>query len=267
MEYVDGGTVNDLLDSGPLAWPRAFPIIEQMLTALEHAHSVDVIHRDIKPSNIMLSGQGVVKVTDFGLAKMNQGSEATVTQGIAGTLFYMSPEQVKGASDLDFRSDLYSMGITIYKMLCGRLPYDPDAAGYDIMRAIVEDDVPRPSTFKRDVPGSVEDVLMKALEKDPNRRYQTAAEMHTAFEALKTSDDTKTLVADVAPYKLERLVRPHVLRAVAAMLWTPTMWRLWIRARARASRRNRCTNASSRASAGSIILMATVRERASSSAL
>ncbi len=219
MEYVDGGTVDDLLDDGPLPWPRARPIVEQMLTALEHAHGVDVVHRDIKPSNIMLTRQGVVKVTDFGLAKMSQSSGATtVTQGIAGTLYYMSPEQVKGARDLDSRSDLYSMGLTIYKMLCGRLPYDPDAAGYDIMRAIVEDDMPPPSTFRPDVPGPVVDALMKALEKDPNRRYQSAAEMRAAFEALETPDDTKTLKADAAPYKPERAARPHALQAGAAVL-------------------------------------------------
>ncbi len=225
MEFVDGGTVDDLLDDGPLPWPRACPIIVQMLTALEHAHSVDVIHRDIKPSNIMLTGQGVVKVTDFGLAKMSQGGGATtVTQGIAGTLYYMSPEQVKGARDLDSRSDLYSMGMTIYKMLCGRLPYDPEAASYDVMRSIVEDDLPPPTVFKPDVPKPVVDALMKAMEKDADRRYQTAAEMRAAFEAVKIPVAAETLVEDVAPYKPEPAPlpdprpRPRALRAVTAVL-------------------------------------------------
>ena len=168
MEYVDGGTVTDLLSDGPLPWLRARPIIQQMLTALEHAHGVYVIHRDIKPSNIMLTSKGVVKVTDFGLAKVRlQGDMATITQGIAGTLFYMSPEQVVGLADLDHRSDLYSMGMTIYQMLAGRLPLDRDLGDFAIMRAIVEDPMPLLSTFIPSLPEPVVEQVMKALEKEP----------------------------------------------------------------------------------------------------
>ena len=174
MEYVDGGTVTDLLSNGPLPWLRARPIIQQMLTALEHAHGVHVIHRDIKPSNIMLTSKGVVKVTDFGLAKVRQqGDMATITQGIAGTLFYMSPEQVVGLADLDHRSDLYSMGMTIYQMLAGRLPLDRDLGDFAVMRAIVEDPMPLLSTFIPSLPEPVVEQVMKALEKEPARRYQS----------------------------------------------------------------------------------------------
>ena len=221
MECVDGGTVTDMLRGGAVAWGRAMPVIKQMLLALEHAHSVGVVHRDIKPSNIMLTSQGMVKVTDFGLAKMRQaGGATTVTQGIAGTLLYMSPEQVEGSADLDHRSDIYSMGMTIYQMLAGRLPLDRDEVGgdYAIMRAIVEDDLPPPSTFKQDLPRGLVDAVMKALEKDPNRRYQSAAEMRAAFEALQSSAEAQTIVDTIEPYKREKPKRPVALWVSSGLL-------------------------------------------------
>ena len=206
MEYVDGGTVNDLLLDGPVPWQRTLPIIRQMLTALEHAHSVNVIHRDIKPSNIMLTARGQVKVTDFGLAKVRRTDGlATVTQGIAGTLFYMSPEQVEGLADLDHRTDLYSMGLTIYKMLTGRLPIDRDAGDFAVMRAIVEDTMPPPSTFNPNLPEPLVQAVMKALEKDPAQRYQDAAEMRAAFDLLVPDEaDSKTMIGTLPPYKSPR---------------------------------------------------------------
>ncbi|HMB91150.1 MAG TPA: serine/threonine-protein kinase [Rhodothermales bacterium] len=204
MEYVDGGTVTDLINTGPIAWSQALPIIQQMLMALEQAHGVGVVHRDIKPSNIMLTRASEVKVTDFGLAKLRQtDGAATVTQGIAGTLFYMSPEQVRGLGDLDHRSDLYSMGMTIYQMLTGELPIDRDSGDFAIMRSIVEEKFPPPSKFKRDLPPSVVQAVMKALEKDPDDRFQSAAEMRYAFEALQgaVASDAKTIVDSVGPYR------------------------------------------------------------------
>ncbi|NBC00388.1 MAG: protein kinase [Bacteroidetes bacterium] len=186
MEYVDGGTVSDLLTEGPVPWQRALPVIRQTLTALHDAHSVGVWHRDIKPGNILISATGQVKVTDFGLAKLEQKGDGmqTVTQGISGTLYYMSPEQVKGAADLDHRSDLYSAGMTIYKMLTDDVPFDRSAGDFAIMRKIVEEPVPRLDGTRDDLPPALVDAVARALQKDPAARFSSAKAMLQALEGL-----------------------------------------------------------------------------------
>ena len=186
MEYVAGGTLEDLMLEGPMDWPEVLPLVEQMLKALEHAHGEEVIHRDIKPQNVMLGAEKTVKVTDFGLAKVHRGdSKATVTQGVHGTLNYMSPEQVKGSADLDHRSDLYSLGMTVYEMLAGELPFDEDSDEFAQMRTIVEEDLPPPDEYNPEVPHGISTLVMTALEKNPDDRYQSAEEMREAFEAFE----------------------------------------------------------------------------------
>lgn len=186
MEYVEGGTVQDLVEKGPMGWQEAVPLTKQMLTALEHAHSAEVIHRDIKPQNVMLSAEGTVKVTDFGLAKVHRpDSNKTVTQGVFGTLNYMSPEQVKGSGDLDHRSDLYSLGMTVYEMLAGDLPFDEDSNEFTKMQRIVQEELPPPTELHPQVPEDLSGLVMKSLEKDPDDRFQSAQEMREAFEAFE----------------------------------------------------------------------------------
>jgi len=183
MEHVEGGTLEDLMLEGPMDWEDALPLTKQMLKALEHAHGAEVIHRDVKPQNVMLTVEKTVKVTDFGLAKVHRGdSKATVTQGVHGTLNYMSPEQVKGSADLDHRSDLYSLGMTVYEMLAGELPFDEDSDEFAQMRTIVEDELPPPDEFNPQVPDRLSALVMRALEKDPDDRFQSAEEMREAFE-------------------------------------------------------------------------------------
>ncbi|MEM1043021.1 MAG: PEGA domain-containing protein [Bacteroidota bacterium] len=185
MEYIGGGTISDRMDFGPLKWTAARPLVLEMIAALEHAHGVGVVHRDIKPGNILLSEAGRVKVTDFGLAKLRTGdSEITVTQGIAGTLYYMSPEQVKGERTLDGRSDLYALGMTIYEMLSGRLPFERGQSEFETMRTIVEMPYPPLAQFAPALPAGVSETVMKALAKDPAERYPDAAAMRAAFAAV-----------------------------------------------------------------------------------
>jgi len=191
MEYVQGHTLADVLVArGALPWPEAYPIAQQLLGAFAYAHTRGVIHRDIKPRNVMLTPEGQVKVMDFGLAKFYQQHDATQTQGVAGTLYYMSPEQIKGSSTLDQRSDIFSLGMTLYEMLSGRLPFDKSGSQYTIQRSIVEGNLPGPNRFNTDVPPRLAAIVMQALQTDVDARYQQADDL---LEALATYERARTL--------------------------------------------------------------------------
>lgn len=186
MEYVEGTTLAAKIKQwGPLPVKMAVSVFKQMLTALDHAHKVGVIHRDIKPSNIMLTEQNVVKVTDFGLAKIQQVSAATVTMGTGGTLYYMSPEQVRGLSNVDDRGDIYSLGMTMYEAVAGNVPFSDADADFSIRQAIVEGKIPPPSKINPALPKELVKIIMKSIDKDPEKRYQSAAEMRDALEKFE----------------------------------------------------------------------------------
>ncbi len=190
MEYVEGGTLSDRIRSGgAMQVSKAIPIFRQITTALDHAHRVGVIHRDIKPSNIMLTDSDIVKVTDFGLAKIQQVSNVTVTQGTGGTLYYMSPEQVKGLANVDARGDIYSIGMTLYETLIGRTPFANNAIDYDIRQMIVEGKIPAVEQFNSSVPKELSEIIRRSIHKDPAKRYQTCAEMCDALSAVSVPRD------------------------------------------------------------------------------
>jgi len=192
MEFVEGGTLADRLDEGLMPLPEALRIVRQMLLAFEHAHKAGVIHRDIKPANIMITPSGVVKVTDFGLAKQSQPDMmSTVTQGVMGTLYYMSPEQVRGMGDVDHRSDLYSLGMTVYEMLAGRLPFEKGDGEFDIMRSIVDKEFPSPKDYNPDCPTALSDIVMRVISKKADDRYQSADEMLAAIDAYDSVPEEK----------------------------------------------------------------------------
>jgi len=194
MEYVEGGTLKQRIEPEGMRWQESLPLIHQMLTALEHAHGAGVIHRDLKPHNILLTdivlAHGTrVKMTDFGLAKVNTSGDPTrtVTRSVYGSLNYMSPEQVKGNGQVDHRSDIYSVGMTIYEMMAGRLPFEDGSTEYTIMRTIVEKDLPLLRSFAPDLPRPLINIVEKAIRKDPARRFQSASEMQTAIEDFNDS--------------------------------------------------------------------------------
>ena len=196
MEYVAGGTLKEPLErQGPMALEQAVPILEQIMQAFHDAHGAGVIHRDIKPQNIMLTQDGMVKVTDFGIAKLRQpDSGETVTQGgQGGTLKYMSPEQISDISAVDARSDLYSIGMTAYEMLAGDLPFAETDTDFDIMRKVVEGEVPPPDELNPDVPSGLAQWVVGAIQKNQDDRYQSAEEMLEAlYRADQQVDATRT---------------------------------------------------------------------------
>ena len=220
MEYVDGWTLSDEMNNGTLDSKRAYSVLKQLLQAFSHAHGVGVVHRDIKPSNIMISRGGRVKVTDFGLAKLRrEDGMTTVTQGIAGTARYMSPEQVLGKK-IDHRSDIYSLGMTLYHMFAGKLPFEPDEGTYSILRRVVEEEFVEVSQINAKIPKALSAVITKSIAKNPDDRYQSADEMLAALEVV--FDDGQTKGGDpvsVRPQpRSEKSKKPLVFAAIALCL-------------------------------------------------
>jgi len=186
MEQVDGDAL-DLQIGRTLPAPiETMRIIDQVLQALGYAHAKGVIHRDVKPGNILIGKDGQVKLTDFGLARQQSDPSKTLPGIAVGTVYYMSPEQVRAAGPIDGRSDLYSTAIVFYEMLTGRRPFD-GAEQFAIMRAQVELTPPPPSVYARFLPPAVDQVLARALQKDPALRYQSAAEFRAAVAALPSA--------------------------------------------------------------------------------
>lgn len=185
MEYVDGPTLKEYLrNEGALAWETAIPMMKDILQAFVDAHEAGIIHRDVKPQNVMLPSEGGVKVTDFGLARMHDDGDETVTRGIAGTLKYMSPEQVRDSADLDARSDLFSLGIVFFEMLTGRLPYDAEATDYEVMRTIADEDLPGPRSLDNGIPEALDRIVRRLLERDPDDRYPSARHTLRALTSM-----------------------------------------------------------------------------------
>ena len=171
MAYIKGPTLKDKLEFGPLEIQDANGIILQIAQGLHEAHQNGIVHRDIKPGNIMLTEKGQAKITDFGLAKLETGSEITKTVTIMGTVTYMSPEQARG-DNVDLRSDIWSLGVLFYEMLTGQLPFSREAFQSAIYAIMHEDPEPLAS-FRSDIPEMLEMVIQKALQKDPQQRYQS----------------------------------------------------------------------------------------------
>jgi len=189
MELVEGTSLHDRLQQGPVETGEGINYITQILSALGYAHERGVVHRDIKPRNILLTRDQVVKLTDFGIAKAAGEKQITKTGAAVGSLHYMSPEQVKGAHG-DARSDIYSTGILLYEMVVGKRPFDADS-DFGIMAAHIHQIPPPPIDVKPSLPAVLSRAVMKALEKDPARRFQTANDFRSA---LTKADATRTEV-------------------------------------------------------------------------
>ena len=201
MEYIEGVTLKSYVkkNGGKLSWLETLNITEQILHALEHAHSKNIIHRDIKPQNILMLKNGVIKVADFGIAKLPDNDTLTAESKAIGTVHYISPEQAKG-SGIDARSDLYSLGIVMYELACGKLPFTADDPISVAMKQINEDAV-SPSKINPSIPHGLEQIILRAMEKDPDRRYQSAKQMLKHIKALKENPDIRFRPVEVIEAK------------------------------------------------------------------
>ncbi|MNO77817.1 Serine/threonine-protein kinase PrkC [compost metagenome] len=194
MEYVKGKTLKELIrEKGRIPYDLALNFSTQIAKALDCAHKNNIIHRDIKPQNILVTEEGSLKVTDFGIAKSTNSSTITNTSNVIGSAHYFSPEQAKG-NYIDSRTDLYSLGVVIYEMVTGRVPFDADSPVSVALKHIQEEVVP-PKNINSAVPESLNKLILKAMEKEQIKRYQSAKEMIVDLDKIK--NDPNAIIGTV----------------------------------------------------------------------
>jgi eukaryotic-like serine/threonine-protein kinase len=196
MEYVEGTTLASRLDQETISWKDALNYIDQVLAALSYAHKQNVIHRDIKPANMMLTPSGAIKLMDFGIARSGNDPSLTVTGTTVGSLAYMSPEQVN-CEPIDARSDLYSVGVSLYEMVTGQRPFKGDS-NFSIMQAQLQQTPRPPIEVKADLPESLNQIILMAMSKEPARRFQSADAFRNALKSVAASLGAKGATVSLA---------------------------------------------------------------------
>ena len=229
MKFIQGDTLKAKLDKGPLSSLEISKIVDAVGAALSYAHRQGVLHRDIKPSNVLVANDGQMYLADFGLARIAQSGESTLSSDmIMGTPQYISPEQAMGRKDLDERTDLYSFGVMLYEMVVGQVPFNADTP-FSVIHDHIYSPLPLPHTVNKNVPESVERVLLKALAKDRDDRYESVSQMVVAFKGawaeagipmqgtfIKISQSTNTPEkTDEKSEPIPTLVEPKTARADA----------------------------------------------------
>ena len=217
MELVSGKNLAEIIKAtGAMPLERFKRIFLQCLNALDHAHKEGIVHRDIKPSNIMLTDRDVVKITDFGLAKRLDPSANASTMLVGGTLYYSPPEQLDSLANVDYRGDIYSLGMTMYEALTGKIPFADTSSDFKIRQAIVDGTIPPPNRLRPDLPDGFVQLVMKAIHNDPAKRFRSAAAMLEALEECETSPSP---VSRRKPLPIKKLVIGLLGLAVAVVLY------------------------------------------------
>ncbi|MGK0465939.1 Stk1 family PASTA domain-containing Ser/Thr kinase [Clostridium sp.] len=213
MEYINGKTLKQIIKaSGRISSQRTVEIALQTIRALDCAHKNNIIHRDIKPDNILITEDNIVKVADFGIAKVVDSRTVTNSNKVIGTAHYFSPEQAKG-NFVDGRTDIYSLGIVMYEMITGRVPYNAESCITIAMMHIQEPVIP-PIEIIADIPGNVNGVILKAMEKEPMNRYQDAKKMAEILSEIKKNPYFK-LDSDNIPSDATKIMSPVVAGNIA----------------------------------------------------
>ena len=221
MEYIDGITLTEYIErEGVIKWKDAVHFTLQILRALQHAHDKGIVHRDVKPQNVMLLQDGTIKVMDFGIARFARENGRTLSDKTIGSVHYISPEQARG-EHIDERSDVYSVGVMLYEMLTGRKPYDGDTP-VAVALMHMQADFTVPSEINPDIPKGLEEIVIRAMQREMDRRYQSASEMIKDIEEFKndssivfeykymTNDDTTKYfdkVTEANPKKSNKAVK------------------------------------------------------------
>jgi serine/threonine-protein kinase len=215
-ELIEGVTLAQKLKYGPLPFAEAVDYIMQALAALEYAHARGVVHRDIKPGNMMLTPEGVVKLMDFGIARSSDDLKLTQTGTTVGSLYYMSPEQIQGVAEPDARSDLYSVGVSLYELVTGKRPFDGDSQ-FAIMSAHLQGTPVPPVTVDPRLPKMLNDLILMAVAKDANARFQTAAALRNALSNVVSGPKPAATAAAAFPVAAPAAAPPPAPAAASAV--------------------------------------------------
>ena len=214
MEYVDGITLKEYIEQqGVINWKEAVHFIGQILAALQHAHDKGIVHQDIKPQNIMLLQDGTIKVTDFGIARFSRSDYHTITDTAIGSVHYISPEQARGEMT-DEKADIYSIGVVLYEMLTGQLPFQSDSVVSVALMQLQQEPV-RPREIIPTIPLGLEQITIRAMQKNPSSRYRSAAEMLVDINEFKRNPSVKfnySYFVDKEPTKYIKTTNDTIIR-------------------------------------------------------